>query len=93
MTPEERAMNIGYCTCHNASDSMAGKHDEYCMFTRIAAAIRAAIVETLRGYAIGFRNAAFVVRRDKGPELRAVAFEDAASTCDMNADRIEKEGA
>ena len=43
MTPEERARGIGYCTCRNASESMAGRHDVYCIFTQIAAAIRAAV--------------------------------------------------
>jgi hypothetical protein len=39
MTPEERARDIGYCTCAN----IAGEHGEHCIVTQIAAAIRAAV--------------------------------------------------
>lgn len=43
-TPEERAQSaaiFAYCSCHMASTPP--HHDEYCLFTRIAVAIREAV--------------------------------------------------
>jgi hypothetical protein len=49
MTPEERARNIGWCTCPigTGGDTIGGSHGEFCMVTQIAAAIRNAINDKL----------------------------------------------
>ncbi len=44
--------------------------------------------ELITGWAIGFRNAAFIVRRDGGSEERAKAFDDAAAICEHNLEDV-----
>ena len=43
----------------------------------------------IKGWAIGFRNAAYVIRQDGGTEERARAFEDAAGICEFNLKRLQ----
>lgn len=77
LTPEQRAMGIGHCTCHNASDSLVGKHDQYCIFTRIAVAIHAAERAAYEQAAQVMDEYARLTRAS-GADYRAETFEMAA---------------
>lgn len=52
MTPEERARDIGWCTCMARNDKMPRSHDEHCIATKISAAIHAAVNEALEEAAV-----------------------------------------